>query len=87
MYAMAKKSENAADLIQALVPLIMDLVPLFLDKWAALQNRPRIKDLEDEISELKDETRKLSARLTMALFGVAVLFVWNCIFIVLFFLK
>lgn len=82
-----ESKKEGGETLKALLPLLADLIPLFLDKWADVNQRPSVRDLEERHVRMGRRIKKLAGQLTWHRVFFFVLLIWNVILTVLFAIK
>lgn len=84
---MARKKEgDGTELLTHLSSIVSELLPLFLEKWADLNDRPRVDELNARIGSLRQGLSGQNRRIRNLTILCLVLIVWNIFLSVLLFI-
>lgn len=72
-----KKDGDGTELLTHLSAIVSELLPLFLEKWADLNDRPRIDEMNSRLGSLRQGLVRQSRRIRNLTILCVVLILWN----------
>ncbi|MCR9144805.1 MAG: hypothetical protein NXI24_21385 [bacterium] len=75
----SQPKQSGGESLKALIPLLTDLIPIFLDRWADVNQRPSVRDLEERQSRMGRRIKKIAGQLKWHRILFIGLVIWNII--------
>ena len=72
-----KDSPLGAEVFKSVIPFFTELFPLVLEKWAEVNDRPILRDLEEDQVRLNRKMERIVNKVRWLYTFLLVLLVWN----------